>query len=271
MKIGLGMVGGFSKWAIATVGLGLVLASTGASANVLTLDFDNGKGTLTPTCSSSASVASCNVNPSDPGSTWSDASGFQTSTLKARGKGSIGGSGTTLNDRIKLTHDYDGNGRRDPGATNKITETFKTLTYTNDILSVTNKASITGDEGLFSYTTEVEINPAGGSSPWITVADFTTDGTDLVDLATFPGLDLIDGEKFATRIVTTADYDYSGINCLEGCNSVFRDRVTADFVPEPSSMSMAVVGFGLIALFFGQRRRAEKRALAATGKPARAA
>ena len=162
MKIGLGMVGGFSKWAIATVGLGLVLASTGASANVLTLDFDNGKGTLTPTCSSSASVASCNVNPSDPGSTWSDASGFQTSTLKAHGKGSIGGSGTTLNDRIKLTHDYDGNGRRDPAATNKITETFKTLTYTNDILSVTNKASITGDEGLFSYTTEVEINPAGG-------------------------------------------------------------------------------------------------------------
>ena len=136
------------------------------------------------------------------------------------------------------------------------------MTYDNEVLSITNKASITGNDGLFSYTTDVEINPAGGSSPWVTVADFTNDGTELIDLATFPGLDLIDGEKFATRIVTTADYDYSGMNCIDGCNSVFRDRVTADFVPEPSSISMAAIGFGMIALFFGQRRRLERASLA---------
>jgi hypothetical protein len=262
MKILADTVARCSKHVVIAAGLGLVMASTGASANILALNFDNGKGTLNPACIGSVSAASCYVNPSDPGSTWSDAPGYQTSTLKAYGKGDIGGSGTTLKDRTRLTHDYDGNGRKDATDTNKITETLKTLTYDNEVLSVTNKASITGNDGLFSYTTDVEINPVGGSSPWVTVADFTNDGTELIDLATFPGLDLTDGEEFATRIVTTADYDYSGIDCIDRCESVFRDLVTADFVPEPSSMSMAVIGFGMIALFFAQRRRLERGSLA---------
>ena len=250
MKIRSGML------TVTAAGLVLVLAATGAEANLLTLNFDNDKGTLNPVCTGSASSASCYVNPADAGSTWSDASGFQTSNLKAFGKGSVSELDATLKDRIKLTHDYDGNGKKDPTDANKITESFKTLTYSSDdMLSITNESSVTGRDGLFSYTADFEINPAGSSSPWVTVASFTGDGTDIIDLATFAGLDLTDGEKFATRIVTTADYDYSGINCVDGCVSVFRDRVTAEFIPEPPTMAVVAASFGLIALTFGQRRR----------------
>lgn len=245
-----------SKFNVAAIAAGLLLGATSADAKILSLSFDNGKGTLTPTCSASATEATCFVDPSSPGSTWSDASGRNVSTLKAYGKGTVNGSDATLKDRIKLMHDYTGNGKKSPMDTDTITEVFKTLSYSNGLLSITNDAGISGESGDFSYTSDFEINPAGAGSPWVTVASFTDDGSDLINLATFPGLDLVNGEKFSTRIVTTADYDYSGItDCSDGCNSIFRDRVTAEFVPEPSSLALAGTALGLFAMVFGWRRR----------------